>query len=479
MRKSKNTLTVVRAIVVAGALFLPAARAATAYWQTTNGGTFNSPGNWDTGLPGPLDTVIFASNATYQVNWAASATNQSAYFSNGTVTCAIGNATWFLNKELVVGRGPGANGWLYHTNGTLIVTNTLGSGKISSGQGANHNYTMIGGNAIVDQLDFVDDGSAAYSKFLHFGTLTTLHGSSLSVGSDLVFFYSGGQTGIWNMLGGTNVVYTPTSVDLYTQLGWAYDSKYIINISGPSTVWSNNLNLYVGDTGSGNQVNLTNGARLESWSGLIGYWGLGNSVFVGSNSVWNNKGFLTVSVNGNGNRLTVTDGGRVNNTQGQIGSGGSGTSNMILVTGANTLWNNTTNLFIGGEGVTNQLTIADGGRVNCYGCYLGGALSTFSPGAQMGNSLWVTGSNSLLQASSLVRAGQFGGFSLLVITNGGTVNGNTGSVGGNSSSTNNTVVLTGPGSGWHSASTLTLGSTGGKNSILVANGAQLVNTRGI
>src|SRR5207245_8645680 len=94
-------------------------------------------------------------------------------------------------------------------------------------------------------------------------------------------------------------------------------------------------------------------------------------------------------------------------------------------------------------------------------------------------SLWVTGSNSLLQASSLVRAGQFGGFSLLVITNGGTVNGNTGSVGGNSSSTNNTVILTGPGSGWHSASTLTLGSTGGKNSIRVANGAQLVNTRGI
>ena len=188
---------------------------------------------------------------------------------------------------------------------------------------------------------------------------------------------------------------------------------------------------------------------------------------------------VAIGVNGNGNRLTITDGGRVNNTQGQIGSGGSGTSNTVLVTGANTLWNNTTNLFIGGEGLTNQLTIADGGRVNCYGCYLGGALSTFSPGAQMGNSLWVTGSNSLLQASSLVRAGQFGGFSLLVITNGGTVNGNTGSVGGSSGSTNNTVILTGPGSSWHSASTLTLGSTGGKNSIRVANGAQLVNTRGI
>src|SRR5260221_6772168 len=95
----KDPLIIVRVIAVTGALFLATARAATSYWLTTNGGTFNSPGNWSSGLPGPVDTAIFASNATYQVNWATSATNQSAYISNGTVTCSIGNANWFLSKE--------------------------------------------------------------------------------------------------------------------------------------------------------------------------------------------------------------------------------------------------------------------------------------------------------------------------------------------------------------------------------------------
>src|SRR2546429_9219841 len=116
----------------------------------------------------------------------------------------------------------------------------------------------------------MDGGSFGWSRFLASGTLTTLRGGSVSVGEDLVFWFLGGRVGTGNMLGGTTTIGTATGLQLYTQLGWAYDSQYIFNISGPGTVCNNLLELVVGNTGTGHQINVSSGAKLASGDAWVG-----------------------------------------------------------------------------------------------------------------------------------------------------------------------------------------------------------------
>src|ERR1017187_7735753 len=130
--------------------------AGTSYWNNAAGGSFNDSANWNGGVPGPSDTAYFSSNATYQATWAANATNQSAYVTGGFVTNAIGSATWRITGQYNVGQSTGATGSVRHVSGTLIVTNSLGTGTIASGQSANRNYTLEGGTAVADYLNFME-----------------------------------------------------------------------------------------------------------------------------------------------------------------------------------------------------------------------------------------------------------------------------------------------------------------------------------
>jgi fibronectin-binding autotransporter adhesin len=465
--------------------------AGTSYWNNAGGGSFNDSVNWNGGLPGPSDTAYFSSNATYQVTWAANATNQSAYVTGGFVTNAIGSATWRITGQYNVGQSTGATGSVRHVSGTLIVTNSQGTGTIASGQSANRNYTLEGGTAVADYLNFVDDGAVGWSRFMECGTLTTLHGASLSVGNDLVFAFPGGKVGTWNMLGGTTTSASTSAALLYTQLGWAWDSQYIINVSGPTTVWNNVLYLVVGNIGNGHQINISGGAKVASADSWIGRYGSADSVTVdGTNSVWNIQSLSFGSLQGYGNlflsenalgcKLVITNGGQVNSGLATITRYTSGTGNSVLVTGGNSLWNISTNLVVGDYGTSNRVTISNGGRINCQIAYMGGSASSTATGAAMNNSMLVTDTNSLLNATNGVRVGSFAGKCSFLLTNGGYVLCGSGTVvGSQSAATNDLVVITGAGSLWTNSSTFTVGSFGANNSMTISNGGQLCNTRGI
>jgi T5SS/PEP-CTERM-associated repeat protein len=473
-------------------LSLGAARtpASNSYWNNPAGGSFNDSANWSSGMPGPFDTAYFPSNASYQVSWVANATNQYAYVTNGLVTNAIGSATWRITGEYVVGRGAGVTGSVSHVSGTLVVTNNLGTGKITSGRSANRNYTLDGGTAVADYLDFVDDGAAAYSKFLDYGTLTTLHGSLLTVGDDLVFTFQGGRRGTWNMLGGTNIIVGTSVALLYTQLGWAWDSQYIFNVSGPTTVWSNVLYLVVGNVGSGHQVNISGGAKVFNGDTFIGRYGSSDVITVdGTNSLWNiqsyssgslqGDGILFISEDANACQLIISNGGQVKCGEVIITRYTSGKDNSVLVTGGNSLWNISSNLVVGDYGTSNRVTIANGGRINCVTAYLGGSISSTATGAATNNSMLVTDANSILNATNGVRVGSFAGKCSFVVTNAGRVqSGGSTVVGVNSACSNNVVVIAGAGTVWTNASVFTMGSFGGNNLMTVSGGAQLFNTRG-
>jgi T5SS/PEP-CTERM-associated repeat protein len=83
----------------------------------------------------------------------------------------------------------------------------------------------------------------------------------------------------------------------------------------------------------------------------------------GSGSVWTNRTDLGVGFEGAGNQLTVANGGRVESEYGYLGFAASSSNNTVTVIGTDSIWNNHNNLYVGANGGGNQLTIAAGGTV--------------------------------------------------------------------------------------------------------------------
>src|SRR5688572_31571398 len=72
--------------------------------------------------------------------------------------------------------------------------------------------------------------------------------------------------------------------------------------------------------------------------------------------------------------------------------------------------------------------------------------------------------------------GDIGPFNFLLITNGGALTNTTGTIGNFNAAFGNVTIVTGPGSVWASAPTLTIGVRGASNQVSVLNGAKLVSS---
>ncbi|MCX6997830.1 MAG: hypothetical protein NTV49_12280 [Kiritimatiellaeota bacterium] len=218
-------------------------------------------------------------------------------------------------------------------------------------------------------------------------------------------------------------------------------------VTGSGSVWNNTGDPYVGYYTDGNTLTITNGGTVYSATGHIGAYGFGNAATVpGTNSVWNNSGDLHLGFSGSGNTLTIADGGAVSNAIGWIGSQTFANNNAVTVTGTNSVWNNTGDIYLGYYGSGNTLTITNGAVVN-NGVSSSGAGIGWTTDAH-NNAVTVTGTNSVWNNSGSVFVGVSGYSNSLTIADGGAVNNTVyGSViGNNSSASNNTVLVTDPGS---------------------------------
>ena len=78
-------------------------------------------------------------------------------------------------------------------------------------------------------------------------------------------------------------------------------------VTGPGSVWTNINNLYVGDYGSGNTLTITNGGQVFDAIGYVGMGGNSNGVIVtGAGSIWSNTS-LYVGTNSSYNTLTIAN----------------------------------------------------------------------------------------------------------------------------------------------------------------------------
>jgi T5SS/PEP-CTERM-associated repeat protein len=252
--------------------------------------------------------------------------------------------------------------------------------------------------------------------------------------------------------------------------------------------------LSVGNIGNGNSVVITNGGRITSASGEIGIQSSNNSVLVtGSNSVWTNSGSLAVGIYpSSSNSLVISNAGTVANNIGYIGFANRASKNSVLVTETNSLWTNSSDLYVGYEGSGNSLVISNAGTVANTDGYVGGRASSSNNSVVVigdGSQLDVIGEGSLWQNRGRFYVGYEGSGNSLVLSNGGTVasgvgsrsdNLGTGYIGFTNTSSNNSVLVTGTNSLFRIINSyLHVGYEGSGNSLIISNGGKVIGDAGV
>ena len=195
-----------------------------------------------------------------------------------------------------------------------------------------------------------------------------------------------------------------------------------VTVTGAGSVLTNNFSsqFNVGNSGSGGQLVVSNGGTVRTLGAAIGRNSTASNnkaTVTGSNSLWINYYNLYVGSSGSGNSLVISNGGTVSDegTAGQffIGANGSSSNNSVLVTGAGSLWTNRSELYVGSSGSGNSLVISNGGTVAVSSSYIG-----FS---SINNSVLVSGAGSLWTNSSTLSVGRGNTNNALTVSDGGTL----------------------------------------------------------
>ena len=177
-----------------------------------------------------------------------------------------------------------------------------------------------------------------------------------------------------------------------------------VTVTGANAAWSvDDEGIYVGWTGSGNRLDILDGANVQAGIVTLGYDGTsaGNILRVAGNGSRLSVGDgLVVGQINDGNKLLIEGGGSVVSGWAAIGLGyESAENNHVTVTGVGSAWEIGENpavdyqtLFVGGNGGLNTLTVSDGGRVEAFEDFIAGGVT----GAD-NNAITVSGAGSLLR----------------------------------------------------------------------------------
>jgi len=264
-------------------------------------------------------------------------------------------------------------------------------------------------------------------------------------------------------------------------------SNNLVLIGGTGSFWScfnvasGLRDLYVGYAGPANQVIVSNIAPdtyvgfPEGMHSLHGYMGFMSSsrdntvLITGSNSIWKSSSDLYVGNSGRNNQLIIKNGGAVNNSIGYLGFNASSSNNGVSVTGNGSAWRSSSDIYVGMSGRSNQLSIAAGGLVSNNFGYLGYNASSSN------NSVLVAGTNSIWKNAADLSVGTNGMGNSLVISGGGQVLNVSGYIGGSVTSGSNSVLVTDAGSVWSNGPNFCIGYSGAGNSLVISNGGRVLS----
>ena len=316
--------------------------------------------------------------------------------SNNSVVVTGTGSLWTNSSDLYVGSS--GNSLTLADGGTVaassisiatsIATNAVSSGTLNIGRFGTND---TGGTIISPTIAF-----GAGTGAINFNQSDAVTITSAISGAGTLNQLGAGTT----TLSGANTYSGPTGIN---------GGQLIVNGS-----ISNNSSLYVGESGSGNSMVISNAGTVASGTGYIGFTNTAsnNSVLVaGTNSVWTNSGDLNVGYFGSSNSLVISDGGTVANGVGVIGVEVSSSNNSVLVTDGGT-WTDSGDLYVGLEGSGNSLVISNGGMVQNNAGVIGEDTNALN------NSVLVTGAASTWTNSGALTIAQRGSGTLTVVSGG-------------------------------------------------------------
>ncbi len=334
-------------------------------------------------------------------------TNSNLYvgYYGGGSQMIITNGGAVYDYNGTIGQWSSNNVVLVTSTGSLFYTAALL--HVGSTGGGNNQLIVTNGGRLISGTFYVGDRIGGCLGLVSgTGSVASVSGTTYvegSYSSNSLFIINGGLI-----------------TDTYGTVGDVYASNAIAVVSGPGSVWSNSSTLSV--PGFTSQLIITNGGKAISSGGYLGWIGTGSvAVITGANSIWTNSGDLTVGYDGGGsydnkNQLIITNGGQVFSAAGLIGKG-HGFQNTATISGTGSIWSMTSDLFVGYSdwSISNQLNIVNGGRViNSNGIIANNIYSS-------SNTVLVSGAGSLWSNSGTVYVGYNGYSNNLVIANGGTV----------------------------------------------------------
>jgi len=402
--------------------------------------------------------VSFAAGTTLTTSNAASAVAAHIVITSNTSFTI--NGIWNLNGGTNLLRTTSTD---LSNVGTVFVGNAVSSGAVTVGRGA---VWALGTN-----------GGAFLN--LTVGTGTGGNGNSLII-------TNGGK-----VFAGNGII------------GTASRTNNQVWVTGSGSVWSNTgfISLGAGANAFGNQLTIGNSGQVFSATGYVGGPpAIASSVrsntvtITDTGSVWMISGDLLVGhtpANVSGipfsgeNHVIVSNGALLVSANtyvgGHSGTGVRGTTNnTVTVTGAGSVWSNNAVLAIGSGVNTAQINASNAVIVGAGGfVFNNGAVELGRQNARE-NSLTVTGTGSVFQATGGILVGNGNGASgnYLVIADGGVLISGASTLGNNQNTSNTYARIEGPGSRWDlgSAALNIGGNPTSFNALLaVSNGATLIS----
>ena len=384
----------------------------------------------------------------------------------------------------------------------LTIILTLALGPVAHAQyTANFQTNTICCGGTMTSGDYVV-GSNTYSDVLIF---TMTEGSGLSDANGYLGYLAGSsnnvaiinipESGWYNMGGNFYVGYSGSGNSVLITNGAFVITNYgvigtnpganrnAVTVTGGESVWENNASILIGDYGTSNTLTIATGAHVNDPIGQIGYESGANYNAVTVTSPgdfgygWDNTGTLNVGTSGSGDTLTIADGGSVYDADGNIGlNSNGGSNNVVTVTGTNSVWNNSTNLAIGYAGSDNELVIANGGNVSSTTGFLG-----YNTDAN-GNGVTVTGVDSVWDNSGDIYIGYSGSGNSVIIAPGSSflqgVDAVNGWIGYNTGANGNIISVSGTGSVWNSTGDVYVGNAGSSNTLTISDGGTVADAIG-
>ena len=254
-----------------------------------------------------------------------------------------------------------------------------------------------------------------------------------------------------------------------------YSANFQTNIiSGVTSNWMPDY--YVGNANFADALLVQSNGVLTSFGGFIGAGtSSSNSVLVtDSGSSWSNS-YLNVGVQGMGNSLVVSNGGQVLDGSALVGGGAVPriSSNIVVVTGTGSIWNNGTDVYVGGYLAGNRVVVNNGGLLINGTSHIG-----YDAFSSSNNSVVVSDPGSVWTNKGDLNVGEWGQGCGLVISNGGAVFSGLGRVGYNTGASNDSVVVAGSGSLWTNRSDLSIGYSGARCSLAILGSGIVYSTMG-